>query len=74
MTKKQVIIEQYIGNDWVELVAIPTEDGASFKDAVTTIAELTEKLSKGGSLYMTLETGYSIIITVVNGPIRLELK
>jgi len=74
MTRKKITIEQYIGNSWVELIDVPVEHGVTFGSIVETISSLTEQLHKGESFFMTLENGYSIIITAANGPVRLSLK
>lgn len=71
--EKQIVIEQYLGNAWIRLIALDTEGGPTEEDLTKTVNKLTEKIHNSESVFFVIEEGTGVIINKKNGPIRLSI-
>jgi len=71
--KRYIIIEQYLGNAWVELITLDAKGDPTKEELIETVSTLAEKIHDNESVFFIKDDGASVITNKINGPIRLRL-
>ena len=69
MTK--IMIEQNLHGGWVELIEVETKGSPTPEEVTATIDALAKKFADNEVVFLIDEDGYAIVITTVNGPIKI---